>query len=74
MNGYECDGTGEAKLNSTCHLSPHENICTITAMKNIHYLFYILVTSKIYFCNLQRLINLNILEIANSVLIAPCQV
>ena len=54
MNGYECDGTyifvqgkmecsiqrGEVKLNITFHLS-NENTCTITRMRNIHYLFYI---------------------------------
>ena len=86
MNGYECDGTeifsrrkmecslqrGEAKLNRTFHISPDENICTIAGMKNNHYLFYI--TSKKYFCHLERLINLQILENANSVLIAPCKV
>ena len=37
----------EAKLNRTYHLSPNENIFTITLMKNIPYLFYI--TSEIYF-------------------------
>ena len=31
---------GVAKLNRTFYLSPHENICTIARMKNIHYLFY----------------------------------
>ena len=36
-------------------------------MKNIHFLFDVI--SKIYFCHLQRLINLNIKN-ANSVLIA----
>ena len=51
---------GKAKLNRTFYLSPNENICTIAKMKNIHYLFYI--TSKNIFCNLQHLINLNILE------------
>ena len=38
--------TGEAKLDITFHLSPHENICTIARMKNIQYLFYI--ASKIF--------------------------
>ena len=65
MNGYECEGTdifekckmecsiqqGEAKLNRTFHLSTNENICIITRMKNIQYLFY--KTSKLYFCHLQ---------------------
>ena len=36
-------------FNDTFHLSPHENICTITRMKNVHYLFYI--TTKVYFCH-----------------------
>ena len=31
----------EAELNGTFHLSPNENIFSITRMKNIHYLFYI---------------------------------
>ena len=45
MNGYECNGRDIfAKLNRTFNLSPNDNICTITRMKNIHYLFYI--TSK----------------------------
>ena len=34
------------EANRIFHLSPNENICTITRMKNIHHLFYI--TSKIY--------------------------
>ena len=53
MNVYHsCNGTnifirwkmkcsiqrGEAELNGTFHLSPHENICTI-ALINIHYLY-----------------------------------
>ena len=33
---------GEAELNGTFHLSPHENICTI-ALITIHYLYNILV-------------------------------
>ena len=32
------------KFNRKFHLSPYGNICTITRMKNLHYLFYI--TSK----------------------------
>ena len=32
---------GEAELNGTFHLSPHENICSTARMRNIHYLFYI---------------------------------
>ena len=32
---------GEAELNGTFHLSPHENICSIARMRNIYYLFYI---------------------------------
>ena len=43
----------EVKLNRTFHLSPHENICTIELMKNIHYLFYI--TSTNICCHLERL-------------------
>ena len=58
MNVYECNGThifmrwkmkcsiqrGEAELNGTFHLSPHENICSIARMKK-HYLFYITAKS-----------------------------
>ena len=68
MNGHECDGTdifmrwkmvcsiqqGKVKLIRTFHLSTNENICTITWMKNIHYLFHI--TTKWYLCHLQRFI------------------
>ena len=32
-----------ASLNGTFHLSPHENICTITLI-NIHYLYNIIST------------------------------
>ena len=44
---------GEATLNRPFHLLPNENICTITQMKNIHYLFHI--ASTIYVCHLQPL-------------------
>ena len=56
--------SGEAKLHRTFHFLPNENIFTIARMKTIHYLFYI--TSKIYFCYLQPLINLYKLENSNS--------
>ena len=37
---------GEAELNGTFHLSPHENICTI-ALINIHYLYTISYSAKL---------------------------
>jgi hypothetical protein len=44
MNVYSCNGKGKnsavASLNGTFHLSPHENIITLTIARiNIHYLY-----------------------------------
>ena len=56
---------GEAELNGTCHLSPHENICSIARMK-IDSLF-VLYNTKIDPCHLTLGTHLHLARYFNSI-------